>query len=153
MPTGNRADIAKFVIDRIRSIDGGVSPLDSNYTYSTNLSETTYRGVGFLPSTVNTLEAHVNLTTEDRDYQHPGRVESYLACNIRLYSYSKDPVTVILNAVQDIEHVLYNSVKYFSSNGIHDILPDRVKYTELEEADRWSADIYLDLVYELDHSR
>ena len=162
-PISRRALIIDNVISLIRLINKQTSPFNNMYTFGTNLGINVKRGVGFIPDDLNNLSAYVRGTTETREYHSHGLTLSKLDCSIIIHARSVDGEAndTVFDAIDDVEHVLYNSIgglpsqniKSFSQLGISDLFIDEVRHKPDIEKELYSAEIILNLVYKLNYSR
>ena len=153
MATTNLHQVSNLLLSTIRQINQEVSPVDSTYTFRTDLSKTTERGIGFLPNVNNTLEAYLRFGIGRKIYHSQALIHETRACSIVLFSFDVDPITVIFDAIEDVKHIIKKSHSIFIPQGINKCYPEDTEYGDLVDDSRWSAEIKLDLEYALDHSR
>ena len=154
MATTNGGRVIKLLMDTIRKINGSVSPVNSSYTFNTNLSQTVKRGVGFLPNTVNTIEAYVRRGISLPIYHSNSLAHEDTEFIITLHSKDPDSIEYIYGAVHDVEHILFGSESLvFFPEGIVKMSPLKIEYSGLIEKNLYSATIKINLEYALDHSR
>ena len=118
-----RRDIIKILVDNLRLIDGTKSPL-SFYTFKTDIHQNAYRGYKTIEEINDFPSIYITAGPEIRRYNTVGTTQSSLPIMLRVYTYDEEDDLVnehINDITQDIEHVIYNLPKTYSSLEILDI--------------------------------
>lgn len=104
----NRTLITNFLIDSFKSINGGVSPYDNTYIFSTNLHENVYLGQLYIDEINDFPSVYISSREEFRTYNTSNLIEAEVLTVVRCYSYSDNPFEANNNIIKDVEHVIYN---------------------------------------------
>ena len=151
MPVNRRTEIVQFIVTRLKEIDGGVSPYDSDYTFVTNVFDNVFRKIKFLDEVNDFPSLYVSAGTEIRDFQSENLTVATLDVIIRAYVYGEDnSQTLSDDLVQDVEHIIYA----FGDNpdkGILDITIDNITTDEGLAIPYGIAEIELSVVYRLEN--
>jgi hypothetical protein len=151
MPVNRRTEIVQFIVTRLKEIDGGVSPYDSDYTFVTNVFDNVFRKIKFLDEVNDFPSLYVSAGTEIRDFQSENLTVATLDVIIRAYVYGEDnSQTLSDDLVQDVEHIIYA----FGDNpdkGILDITIDNITTDEGLAIPYGVAEIELSIVYRLEN--
>ena len=151
MPVNRRTEIVQFIVTRLKEIDGGVSPYDSDYTFVTNVFDNVFRKIKFLDEVNDFPSLYVSAGTEIRDFQSENLTVATLDVIIRAYVYGEDnSQTLSDDLVQDVEHIIYA----FGDNpdkGILDITIDNITTDEGLAVPYGIAEIELSVVYRLEN--
>ena len=103
MPVNRRTEIVQFIVTRLKEIDGGVSPYDSDYTFVTNVFDNVFRKIKFLDEVNDFPSLYVSAGTEIRDFQSENLTVATLDVIIRAYVYGEDnSQTLSDDLVQDV---------------------------------------------------
>jgi hypothetical protein len=151
MPVNRRTEIVQFIVTRLKEIDGGVSPYDSDYTFVTNVFNNVFRKIKFLDEVNDFPSLYVSAGTEIRDFQSENLTVATLDVIIRAYVYGEDnSQTLSDDLAQDVEHIIY-SLGDNPDKGILDITIDNITTDEGLAIPYGIAEIELSVVYRLEN--
>lgn len=151
MPVNRRTEIVQFIVTRLKEIDGGVSPYDSDYTFVTNVFDNVFRKIKFLDEVNDFPSLYVSAGTEIRDFQSENLTVATLDVIIRAYVYGEDnSQTLSDDLAQDVEHIIY-SLGDNPDKGILDITIDNITTDEGLAIPYGIAEIELSVVYRLEN--
>jgi hypothetical protein len=151
MPVNRRTEIVQFIVTRLKEIDGGVSPYDSDYTFVTNVFDNVFRKIKFLDEVNDFPSLYVSAGTEIRDFQSENLTVATLDVIIRAYVYGEDnSQTLSDDLAQDVEHIIY-SLGDNPDKGILDITIDNITTDEGLAVPYGIAEIELSVVYRLEN--
>ena len=151
MPVNRRTEIVQFIVTRLKEIDGGVSPYDSDYTFVTNVFDNVFRKIKFLDEVNDFPSLYVSAGTEIRDFQSENLTVATLDVIIRAYVYGEDnSQTLSDDLAQDVEHIIY-SLGDNPDKGILDITIDNITTDEGLAIPYGVAEIELSIVYRLEN--
>ena len=151
MPVNRRTEIVQFIVTRLKEIDGGVSPYDSDYTFVTNVFDNVFRKIKFLDEVNDFPSLYVSAGTEIRDFQSENLTVATLDVIIRAYVYGEDnSQTLSDDLAQDVEHIIY-SLGDNPDKGILDITIDNITTDEGLAIPYGIAEIELSIVYRLEN--
>lgn len=150
MPTSRRKEIVEFLVERLKEIDGLVSPYNSSYTFNHNLFNNVYRKLKFIDEVNDFPALYLSAGTETRNFQSENLTVATLDVIIRAYVYGEDnSQTLSDNLVEDIEHIIY-TIEDSPERGILDITIDSISTDEGLSAPYGIAEIELQIVYRLE---
>ena len=151
MPVNRRTEIVQFIVTRLKEIDGGVSPYDSDYTFVTNVFDNVFRKIKFLDEVNDFPSLYVSAGTEIRDFQSENLTVATLDVIIRAYVYGEDnSQTLSDDLAQDVEHIIY-ALGDNPDKGILDITIDNITTDEGLAIPYGIAEIELSVVYRLEN--
>ena len=151
MPVNRRTEIVQFIVTRLKEIDGGVSPYDSDYTFVTNVFDNVFRKIKFLDEVNDFPSLYVSAGTEIRDFQSENLTVATLDVIIRAYVYGEDnSQTLSDDLAQDVEHIIY-ALGDNPDKGILDITIDNITTDEGLAVPYGIAEIELSVVYRLEN--
>jgi hypothetical protein len=105
-----RRAIINYVITTLKEIDGGVSPYDSSYTFSSRVFNNVFRGASNYENINDFPTIQVIAGPERYTYRTLGNTEASLNLLLRCYLYNGDKSLLKAecdNLIQDIDHVIY----------------------------------------------
>lgn len=151
MVTNRRTEIVNFIVTQLKEIDGGTSPFDVSYQFTTNLFNNVYRRLKFIDEVNDFPSLYLSTGTEIRNFQSENLTVATLSIIIRAYVYGEDnSQTQIDNVVEDIEHVIY-SIGDYPDKGIFDITIENIAEDEGLAFPYGIADVELSVVYRLEN--
>ena len=151
MPTNRRSEIVNYLVDRLKEIDGEISPYDSSYTFNNNLFNNVFRKIKFIDEVNDFPALYLAAGTEIRDFQSENLTVATLDVIIRGYVYGEDnSQTISDNLVQDVEHIIY-ALGDNPDKGILDITIDNITMDEGLAIPYGIAEIELSVVYRLEN--
>lgn len=146
-----RTEIVNYLIDRIRQIDGDISPYDNSYQFKLNIFNNAYRKIKFLDEVNDFPSIYLSAGTEIRNFQSENLTVATLTVIIRAYVYGEDNSQSLADdIVQDIEHVIYN-IGDNPDKGILDITIENITEDEGLAFPYGIAEIELSVVYRLEY--
>ena len=117
-----RRSIINLIIDNLKEIDGGVSPFDSSYIFTTNLYNNVFRGIKNLENINDFPIIFAFAGPEAYKYNTVGNTEGKLVVLLRAYLRDGERTQLKIaedNLIQDIDHVIYKMQT--TSNNIENI--------------------------------
>src|SRR6056300_648100 len=151
MPTNRRSEIVNYLVDRLKEIDGEISPYDSSYTFNNNLFNNVFRKIKFIDEVNDFPALYLAAGTEIRDFQSENLTVATLDVIIRAYVYGEDNSQTISDSlVQDVEHIIY-TLGDNPDKGILDITIDNITMDEGLAIPYGIAEIELSVVYRLEN--
>ena len=120
MAESRRRQIANFIVDELKKINGSTSTFNASYTYNTDVSNNVFRRLKFIDEVNDFPSIYVNAGRDIRDYSSVGLTSSDLAIILRCYTKDEDPVDISESLLEDVEHILYN-VETGTDKGIQQI--------------------------------
>lgn len=146
-----RTDIVQFLVERLKNINGSISPYDPTYTFNSNIANNVYRQVKFLDEVNDFPSLYLAAGTEIRNFQSENLTVAELTVIIRAYVYGEDnSQTLVDNIVEDIEHVIYK-IGDESERGILDITVASITEDEGLANPYGIAEVELSVVYRLEY--
>jgi len=146
-----RTEIVNFLVDRLKDINGSISPYDSTYQFRHNVFNNVYRRVKFLDEVNDFPSLYLAAGSEIRNFQSENLTVATLTVIIRAYVYGEDNSQVQAdNLVEDIEHVIY-SIGDYPEKGILDITIENITEDEGLAFPYGIAEIELSVVYRLEY--
>lgn len=150
MAVSRRKEIVEFLVDRLKQIDGAVSPFDSSYTFNNNLFNNVYRKIKLIDEVNDFPALYLSAGTETRNFQSENLTVATLDVIIRAYVYGEDNSQEVSDSlVEDIEHVIY-TIGDNPELGILDITIDSVTADEGLAIPYGIAEVELTIVYRLE---
>jgi len=146
-----RTEIVQFLVERLKEIDGGISPYDNSYQFKLNIFNNAYRKIKFLDEVNDFPSLYLSAGTEIRNFQSENLTVATLTVIIRAYVYGEDNSQATADdLVQDIEHVIY-SIGDHADKGILDITIENITEDEGLAFPYGIAEIELSIVYRLEY--
>lgn len=108
----NRTLINNFIVEELKKIDGGVSPFDPSYIFTTNLHTNVFRGLRYIDEINDFPSIYSSCSKEIRTYNTKGNTEAEVPVILRCYVHGEEPRKQTSDLVSDIEHVIYNMNTY-----------------------------------------
>ena len=103
-----RTEIVNYLIERLKNIDGDISPYDNSYQFKLNIFNNAYRKIKFLDEVNDFPSIYLSAGTEIRNFQSENLTVATLTVIIRAYVYGEDNSQSLADdLVQDIEHIIY----------------------------------------------
>jgi hypothetical protein len=145
-----RTEIVTFLLERLKEIDGEVSPFDNNYEFNLNVFNNVFREVKYLDEVNDFPSVYIAAGTETRNFESQNLTVATLEVTIRIYVYGEDnSQTAADNLVEDIEHVVY-SIGDEPEKGILDITIENISADEGLAFPYGIAELELSVVYRLE---
>lgn len=104
----NRVNVTNHLISQLKVINGGVSPYDPSYTFSTDIHDNVYKYELFFDEIHDFPSLYVVSPIEDRQYHSTDTTNALIQTIIRIYLQSDDLELAKENIINDIIHVIYN---------------------------------------------
>lgn len=146
-----RKEIANYIVDQLKNINGQTSTYSSLYTYKTNIFNNSYRQLRFIDEVNDFPSLYLTAGTENREFQSQGLTEGTLDLTIRTYVYGNDnSYNQLDDLLEDIDHVIY-SISTNSQLGILDIKIDNIQTDEGLLSPYGLAEVELIVTYTLSH--
>lgn len=146
-----RTEIVNFLVDRLKAINGGISPYDNSYQFRHNVFNNVYRRIKFLDEVNDFPSMYLSAGTEIRNFQSENLTVATLTVIIRAYVYGEDNSQLQAdNLVEDIEHVIY-SIGDYPDKGILDITIENITEDEGLAFPYGIAEVELSIVYRLEY--
>lgn len=146
-----RTEIVNFLVDRLKVIDGGISPHNDSYQFKYNLFNNVYRQIKFLDEVNDFPALYLSAGAEMRNFQSENLTVATLTVMIRAYVYGEDNSQLqVDNLVEDVEHVIY-SIGDEPERGILDITIENITEDEGLAFPYGVAEIELSVVYRLEY--
>jgi hypothetical protein len=150
MAVSRRKEIVEFLVDRLKEIDGDVSPFSTSYSFNNNLFNNVYRKLKFIDEVNDFPALYLSAGTETRNFQSENLTVATLDVIIRAYVYGEDNSQEVSDSlVEDIEHVIY-TIGDNPELGILDITIDSVTADEGLAIPYGIAEVELTIVYRLE---
>jgi hypothetical protein len=150
MPISRRKEIVEFLVDRLKEIDGDISPYDSSYTFRHNIFNNVFRKLKFIDEVNDFPSLYLAAGTETRNFQSENLTVATLDVIIRAYVYGEDnSQTISDELVEDIEHIIY-TLGDNPEKGILDITIDSITTDEGLAIPYGIAEIEIQIVYRLE---
>jgi len=115
-----RRNIINTIVNKLREIDGGVSPFDASYTFANDIAGNAYRYLKFIDEVNDFPSLYLEVLPENRIYQTKGATESSLPFIIRIYVNQENSSAALESVMQDVEHIIYNLESQLS-DGVRDV--------------------------------
>ena len=146
-----RTEIVNYLIERLKNIDGDISPYDNSYQFKLNIFNNAYRKIKFLDEVNDFPSIYLSAGTEIRNFQSENLTVATLTVIIRAYVYVEDNSQSLADdLVQDIEHVIYH-IGDNPDKGILDITIENITEDEGLAFPYGIAEIELSVVYRLEY--
>jgi hypothetical protein len=146
-----RTEIVAFLIERLKEIDGEVSPFEESYTFTTNIFNNVYREVKYLDEVNDFPSLYLAAGTETRKFESENLTVATLGVTIRAYVYGEDNSQSLSDdLIQDIEHIIY-TIGDNSEKGILDITIDNITADEGLAKPYGIGEVELLIVYRLEY--
>ena len=146
-----RTEIVNYLIERLKNIDGDISPYDNSYQFKLNIFNNAYRKIKFLDEVNDFPSIYLSAGTEIRNFQSENLTVATLTVIIRAYVYGDDNSQSLADdLVQDIEHVIYH-IGDNPDKGILDITIENITEDEGLAFPYGIAEIELSVVYRLEY--
>lgn len=146
-----RTEIVNYLIERLKNIDGDISPYDNSYQFKLNIFNNAYRKIKFLDEVNDFPSIYLSAGTEIRNFQSENLTVATLTVIIRAYVYGEDNSQSLADdLVQDIEHVIYH-IGDNPDKGILDITIENITEDEGLAFPYGIAEIELSVVYRLEY--
>jgi hypothetical protein len=146
-----RTEIVNFLVERLKEIDGDVSPYDATYTFNHNIFNNAFRRLKFLDEVNDFPSLYLSAGTEIRNFQSESLTEATLNVIIRVYVYGEDnSQSLAEELLEDIEHIIY-SIGDEPEKGIFDIKIENITSDEGLALPYGIAEIELSVVYRLEN--
>jgi hypothetical protein len=146
-----RTEIVNYLVERLKSINGDVSPYDTSYQFNTNVFNNVYRKIKYLDEVNDFPSLYLSAGTEIRNFESQSLTVATLSIIIRAYVYGEDNSQTAADAlVDDIEHVIY-AIGDEPEKGILDITIESITQDEGLAAPYGIAEVELSVVYRLEY--
>lgn len=146
-----RTEIVQFLVNRLKSINGGISTFDNTYTFKHNVFNNVFRQVKFIDEINDFPSIYLYAGTEIRNFQSENLTVATLNVIIKSYVYGEDNSQLLADdLVQDIEHVIY-TIGDNPDMGILDITIENITEDEGLSFPYGIAEIELSVVYRLEY--
>ena len=146
-----RTEIVNYLIERLKNIDGDISPYDNSYQFKLNIFNNAYRKIKFLDEVNDFPSIYLSAGTEIRNFQSENLTVATLTVIIRAYVYGEDNSQSLADdLVQDIEHVIYH-IGDNPDKGILDITIENITEDEGLAFPYGIAEVELSIVYRLEY--
>lgn len=149
MSFGKRKEIANYMVEKLKLINGTFSIFNSNYKYLSDISHNVERRLKFIDEINDFPHVSIQLAEESRIYNTDQFVEAELPLVVRIYVKSGSPQEDLENIAQDIEHVIY-SLSNELSIGITDITIDDITNDNGVIEPFGIGEIFLTVFYQLE---
>ena len=146
-----RTEIVTFLLERLKEIDGEVSPFDNNYEFNLNVFNNVFREVKYLDEVNDFPSVYIAAGTETRNFESQNLTVATLEVTIRIYVYGEDNSQSLTDdLIEDIEHIVY-TLGDNPEKGILDIKIDNITADEGLAKPYGVGEVELSIVYRLEY--